>query len=60
MLPLSFHCPGHLADEDAPEIELVARIVDVDSHDPPIRVVVHHDALRNLPAVNAWPLRKLE
>ena len=26
---LVFDCPGHLADEDAPEIEFVARIVDV-------------------------------
>ena len=55
-----FNRPGQFADQYSSKIEFVARIVDVDSHDPSVGVVVHHDSLGNLAAVHTRPLGKLD
>jgi len=49
-----------LAEKDLLQLDLVAGVVNVDAHEPSIRVVIEDNALRNLAALNARAVAQLD
>ena len=48
-----FDLARQLAEKDFLQFDLVARVIHIDAHEPPLGVVVQHDAFRDFPAISA-------